>query len=149
MKVILKSDVKGQGKAGQMVNVSDGYARNFLFPKNLAVPADNAAVSEMKSKQAAAQHKIDVEKQEANELKEKLDGKTLKITAKGGTGGRLFGSVTAKEISENIKKTFGADIDKRKISCNDIKTFGGYTAEIKLYSGISAKLTVMVEEEQA
>lgn len=147
MKVILKADVKGQGKAGQMVNVSDGYARNFLFPKNLAVPADNAAVSEMKSKQESAQHKIDMEKQNANELKATLDGKTLKISAKGGTGGRLFGSVTSKEIAENINKTFKVEVDKRKISCNDIKTFGGYTAEIKLYNGIVAKMTVLVEEE--
>ena len=100
MKVILKADVKGQGKAGEMVNVSDGYARNYLFPRNLAIPADNQAVGEMKSKQAAAQHKIDMEKQAAQEAKGKLDGKKVTLRAKGGTGGRLFGSITAKEIAE-------------------------------------------------
>lgn len=147
MKVILKADVKGQGKAGEMVNVSDGYARNFLFPKGLAVPADAQAVGEFNSKKAAAQHKIDTDKANANEAKKQLDGKTVTIRAKGGSAGKLFGAVTSKEISEAIRTAFGLEIDKRKITSNDIKTYGDYTAEIKLYQGISATVKVSVVEE--
>ena len=147
MKVILKADVKGQGKAGEMVNVSDGYARNFLFPKGLAVPADAQAVGEFNSKKAAAEHKIETDKANAQSTKTKLDGKTVTICAKGGSAGKLFGSVTSKEISEAVKTAFGVDIDKRKITCGDIKNFGEYTAEIKLYQGISASVKVSVVEE--
>ncbi len=147
MKVILKADVKGQGKAGEMVNVSDGYARNYLFPRNLAIPADNQAVGEMKSKQAAAQHKIDMEKQAAQEAKGKLDGKKVTLRAKGGTGGRLFGSITAKEIAEAVEASLGVVVDKKKINAGEIKNFGSYSAEVKLYQGIVAKVTVEVVEE--
>lgn len=147
MKVILKADVKGQGKAGEMVNVSDGYARNFLFPKGLAVAADNQAVGEFNSKKAAAEHKIATDKANANASKAVLDGKEVVIKAKGGTGGRLFGAVTSKEIAEAIKNSFKIEIDKRKVSCNDIKNFGVYSAEIKLYQGITATVKVSVVEE--
>lgn len=147
MKVILKADVKGQGKAGEMVNVSDGYARNFLFPKGLAVAADNQAVGEFNSKKAAAEHKIEVDKAAANDAKKQLDGKTVTLSAKGGAGGKLFGSVTAKEIAEAVNASFGLSVDKRKISCGDIKNFGTYAAEIKLYQGISATVNVSVIEE--
>ena len=147
MKVILKADVKGQGKAGELVNVSDGYARNFLFPKGLAVVADNQALGEFNSKKAAAEHKIETDKANANEAKGKLDGKTVTIRAKGGAGGKLFGSVTSKEIAEAVNEAFSLSVDKRKIACGDIKNFGTYTAEIKLYQGISAKVNVSVIEE--
>ena len=116
MKVILKADVKGQGKAGEMVNVSDGYARNFLFPKGLAVAADNPAVGEFNSKKAAAEHKIATDKANANASKAVLDGKEVVIKAKGGTGGRLFGAVTSKEIAEAIKNSF-------KICTNSLDVF--------------------------
>lgn len=146
MKVILKQDVKGQGKKGQLVNVSDGYARNFLLPRGLAVEADSQAMNDLKNKEAAAQHHAAEEKRKATELATALNGKTVKIAAKAGQNGKLFGSVTAKEISEELKKQFTADIDKRKISVSDIKAFGSYTAEIKLHAGITASVTVLVSE---
>ena len=147
MKVILNKDVKGSGKKGQLVNVSDGYARNYLFPKGLAVEANAQALSELKNREASEKHRIEEEIKEAKETVKKLDGKTVKITANAGSNGKLFGSVTPKEIAEEIKKTFGTEIDRRKISLSDeIKNFGTYQAEIKIYQGISAKIFVMVGE---
>lgn len=146
MKVILKQDVKGQGKAGQLVNVSDGYARNFLFPRQLAVPADAQAMNELRSKEESAQYHAKVEKQAALDAAEQLKDKTLRITAKAGSAGRLFGSVTTKEVADALAKQFGIQVDKRKISMADIKAFGSYTAEIKLHTGVTAKITVMVCE---
>ena len=146
MKVILLADVKSKGKKGELVNVSDGYARNFLFPKNLAVEADNAAMSEMKSRQEAAEHHKKEEIDAAKALAQKLDGKSVTIKAKGGTVGRLFGSITSKEIAEEINRAFSVSIDKKKLAVADIKNFGDYTAEIKLYKGITAKIGVKVEE---
>lgn len=146
MKVILLADVKSKGKKGELVNVSDGYARNFLFPKNLAVEADNAAMSEMKSRQEAAEHHKKEEIDAAKALAQKLDGKSVTIKAKGGTAGRLFGSITSKEIAEEINRAFSVSIDKKKLAVADIKNFGDYTAEIKLYKGITAKIGVKVEE---
>lgn len=146
MKVVLTADVKGKGKAGELVNVSDGYARNFLFPKNLAVEADSAAMSELKSKEASKAHKIAEEKKQATAIAEKLNGKTVVIHAKSGNGGKLFGAVTAKEVSNVLKGEFDTDIDKRKISMADIKSYGEFAADIKLYNGISAQITVRVEE---
>ena len=146
MKVILKADVKGQGKAGQVVNVSDGYARNFLFPKGLAVEANASSMSELNSKNAAAAHHIEEEKQAARDTAAKIEGKAVVIKAKAGAGGKLFGSVTAKEVAEEVKKQLGVEIDRRKLSMNDIKSFGDFPAEVKLYNGITAKLTVKVNE---
>lgn len=146
MKVVLLADVKGHGKKGELCNVSDGYARNFLFPKNLAIEANNAAMAELKSREEAKAHHKKEEIAAANDLACKLEGKTVTIKAKAGANGKLFGSVTSKEISNEIKKTLGIEIDKKKMSVADIKNFGEYTAEIKLYTGISAKLTVKVTE---
>ncbi len=146
MKVVLKQDVKGQGKAGQLVNVSDGYARNFLFPRQLAIPADAQAMNDLKNKEEAAQHHAQVAKQAAVDAAEQLKGKTLHIVAKAGSAGRLFGSVTTKEVAEALKAQYGIEVDKRKISMEDIKSFGSYTAEIKLHAGVTAKVTVMVAE---
>ena len=149
MKVILKVDVKGQGKAGQLLNVSDGYARNFLFPRGLAREADNQALNEMKSKADAAQHKIDAEKTNAQANANKLNGTTVEVFAKGGANGRLFGSVTTKEIAEAIKKLSTLEIDKRKIVLNeDIKSFGTYEVEVKMYPGIITKMSVLVSEQK-
>lgn len=147
MKVVLLADVKGSGKKGELVTVSDGYARNFLFPRKLAKEANAQAMNELKNAQAAAEHKIQVEKDNANAAKEKLDGKSVKITAKAGQGGKLFGSVTSKEIAEAVKAQYQVAIDKRRIESADIKAFGTFEAEIKLYTGISAKLYVVVGEE--
>lgn len=147
MKVVLLTDVKGSGKKGELVNVSDGYARNFLFPRKLAKEANAQAMNELKNAQAAAEHKIQVEKDNANSAKEKLDGKSVKIIAKAGQGGKLFGSVTSKEIAEAIKAQYQVEIDKRRIEASDIKAFGMFECEIKLYTGISAKIYVVVGEE--
>lgn len=146
MKVVLLADVKGHGKKGELVNVSDGYARNFLFPKKLAVEADNAALNELKNREESKAHHKKEEIAAAKATAEKLDGKSVKIIAKAGASGRLFGSVTSKEIAAEIAKSLGVEIDRKKMSVADIKNFGEYTAEIKLYQGITAKLTVVVSE---
>ncbi len=146
MKVVLLQDVKGHGKKGELCNVSDGYARNFLFPKKLAVEADNAALNELRNREEAAAHHKQEEIDAANALAAKLDGKTVIIKAKAGAGGKLFGSVTSKEIAKEIADSLGLQIDRKKMSVADIKNFGEYTAEIKLYKGISAKITVKVTE---
>ena len=146
MKVILKEDVKGQGKKGQLVNVSDGYARNFLLPRGLAMEADAQAMNDLKNKEEAARHHAAMEKQNAEEAAKALKGKTVKLTAKAGSAGRLFGSVTTKEVAEGLKAQFQVEVDKRKISMADVKAFGSYEAEVKLYPGISAKITDMVGE---
>ena len=146
MKVVLLSDVKGPGKKGELCNVSDGYARNFLFPKKLAVEADNAALNELKNREQAAAHHKQEEINAANATAKALNGKEVVIKAKAGSNGKLFGSVTSKEIAAEIKNKLGIEIDKKKMSVADIKNFGEYTAEIKLYQGISAKITVKVTE---
>lgn len=146
MKVILLQDVKGHGKKGELCNVSDGYARNFLFPKKLAVEADNAALNELKNREQAAAHHKQEEINAAKETAAKLNGKTVTIKAKAGSNGKLFGSVTSKEIASEIAKSLGIEIDRKKMSVADIKNFGEYTAEIKLYTGITAKITVKVTE---
>ena len=146
MKVVLNQDVKGLGKKGELVNASDGYARNFLFPKNLAVEANAQNMTELKNREQAAKYKVDTETAEAKANAEKISGKTIHITAKAGQNGKLFGSITAKEIAEKIEKEFGIKTDKRKISIEDIKHFGTFEFEIKLYTGVTAKLFVCVGE---
>lgn len=145
MKVVLKQDVKGQGKAGQLVNVSDGYARNFLFPRQLAIPADSQAMNELRSKEEATQYHARVQKESALNTADSLKDKILTIQARG-NGDRLFGSVTTKEVADALAKQFGVKVDKRKITMDDIKSFGSYTAEIKLHTGVVAKITVKVTE---
>ncbi len=146
MKVILKQDVKGQGKKGELVTVSDGYARNFLFPRGLAAEADSQALNELRNREESVAYHKKVEKDAALEAAATLKDKSLTIHAKAGSGGRLFGSVTTKEVADALDKQYGVRVDKRKISMNDIKAFGSYTAEVKLYSGVSAEVTVIVEE---
>ena len=146
MKVVLIADVKAKGKKGDLINVPDGHARNFLFPKNLAVPADNAALSELKSRKDAAEHHKQEEIAAAQAIADKLNGKSVTLKAKAGSSGRLFGSITSKEIAEEINRAFSVNIDKKKLSVADIKNFGEYSAEVKLYKGISAKVNVKVEE---
>ena len=146
MKVVLLADVKGLGKKGELCNASDGYARNFLFPKKLAVEADSSALNELKSREEAKAHHKQEEINAAKATAEKLNGKSVTIKAKAGSGGRLFGSVTSKEIAAEIKNSIGVEIDRKKMNVADIKNFGEYTAEIKLYQGIVAKVTVKVTE---
>ncbi len=148
MKVIFLQDVKGSGKKGEVKNVADGYARNMLLKNGLAVEANAKNMSELAGKQAAAAHKIDVEKQNAQAIADKLHGKTVHAYAKAGNGGRLFGAVTAAQVASCIEQQYHCKIDKKKISLkSDIKSFGTYEAEIRLYAGITAKVTVEVAEE--
>ncbi|MBR5191667.1 MAG: 50S ribosomal protein L9 [Clostridia bacterium] len=147
MDVILKADVKGLGKKGEKVKASDGYARNFLFPKGLAVEANAQSLTELRNREQSNQHKIDVEIAAANESKAKLQGKVVKITAKAGNNGKLFGSVTSKEVAAEIAKQYGIKVDKRKITMDDIKNFGSYKIEVKLYTNIVAEMTVMVGDK--
>ena len=145
MKVILTQDVKGQGKKDQVVDVSDGYARNFLFPKKLAVPADNSALNNVKNKEASKQHKLDVEKQQAVDTAEALKAITVKFEYAAGPDKKLYGSVTSKDIAEALKKEHGIDIDKRKITLSEnIKSFGNFTADVKLFTGVTGKVNILV-----
>jgi large subunit ribosomal protein L9 len=147
MKVILLQDVKGKGKKGQMIEVSDGYARNFMLPRKLAVEATADAVNTMRMNDKAAAEKAARERAEANEIAKKLKELTLVVTAKGGGAGRLFGSVTNQEIADALKAKTGIALDKRKIVISDpIKNVGTYTVTCKLGYEITAKLTVKIEE---
>lgn len=146
MKVILQQDVKSLGKKGELVNTSDGYARNFLFPKGLAIEANAQAMNDFNNKEKAKKFHKAEEVKAANELKDRLDGKTFKLTAKPGKNGKIFGSVTAKDVANEIQKSLGESIDKRKISMPDIKAFGTVQAEIKVYQGVIAKVFVQVTE---
>lgn len=146
MKVILKADVKSLGKKGDLVNTSDGYARNFLFPKELAIEANAQAMNEFNNKETAKKFHKAEEIKAANELKDRIEGKTFKVAAKAGANGKLFGSVTAKDVSAAIKEEMGENIDKRKISMQDIKAFGTTQIEVKVYQGITAKVFVQVVE---
>lgn len=148
MKVILNQDVKGQGKKGDLVNVSDGYARNFLFPRNLAVEANAQAMSEKANKDSAAAFRLAEEKAAAEAKKAKIDGKTLKIVGKAGQNGKLFGSITPKEIVEVLKTQYGLEVDKKKIALrSEIKTFGTFECDVKLYTGIVANMNIEVVSE--
>jgi len=147
MKVILLADVSGQGKKDQVVEVSIGYARNYLFPKKLAVEASDKVVNEIKAKEAAAQRKLAAEKAAAVKLAEDISKLEVVINAPHGSEGRLYGSVTAKDIAEALHKAHGIEVDRHKLVMNDhIKTFGSYPVEVKLYPGVSAKFTVVVTD---
>ena len=149
MKVVLLADVKGSGKKGELVNVSDGYARNFLFPKKLAKEANAQALNELKNAEESRAFKIKQETEAAQASADKINGKSVSILAKAGQGGKLFGSVTAKEIAEAIKQQYGVDVDKRKIDTKgDMKAFGTYECEVKLYSGITATVKAVVTEKE-
>ena len=149
MKVILQQDVKGQGKKGQMVEVSDGYARNFLLPRKLAVEANADNVNTMKLQEKAKKAKEAAEKAEAEAIAEKLKECMVKIPAKAGTGGRLFGAVTSKEISDGLKAQFGLDINKSKIVQDEpIKTFGTFQLKCKLGHEVVGTIYVVVAEEK-
>ena len=148
MKVILTQDVKGQGKKDQVIEVSDGYARNFLLPTKLAVPADNKSLNEIKAKEAAKQHKVDTERAAATALAAKLATLTVKIKAKSGADGKLYGSITAKDVADALSAQHGIEVDKRKIAVADpIKAFGTYGLDVKLYSEITGKIQIVVSDK--
>ncbi len=147
MKVILLQDVKGKGKKGQLLEVSDGYARNFMLPRKIAIEATPDAVNTMKMNDKATQERIAREKAEAMEISKTLRGLTVVVKAKGGGAGRLFGSITNQEIADSLKAQSGIELDKRKIVISDtIKTVGTYTVTCKLGYEITAPLTVKIEE---
>ena len=147
MKVVLLEDVKGKGKKGDVVNVSDGYGRNFLIARGLAAEPTAQLKNDFSGKKSSQQFKIDTETAPARENASKLDGQTFEVSVKGGDSGKLFGSVTSKEISDFIKNRTGIEIDKKKIEVDTIKTFGSYAVTIKLYKGVSAKLNINVVKE--
>lgn len=150
MKVILLQDVKKIGKQGDLCNVSDGYARNFLFPRKLAKQANAQAMNEYHNMKSAEAYRVQTEKDTAQANADKLNGKTVKIHAKAGKNGKLFGSITARELSELVEKEYGVAVDKRKITLSqDIKGYGGFSFDLKFYSGINATMTVVVCEGEA
>lgn len=149
MKVILLQDIKGVGKKDEIINASDGHAKNYLFPKKLAVPADKEHMSKLEAKKSSENHKKELEKEAANKNKEKISKITLKIATKCGENGKIFGSITSKEIAENLKKQYQIEVDKKKVQLNEpIKVLGTTNVDIKLFEGIIATLKVMVVEEK-
>ena len=147
MKVILLEDVKGKGKKGDLINVSDGYGRNFLIARGLATEPNAQIQNDFSGKASAEKFRIDTETAAAKESAAKLDGKTFEMKASGGDSGKLFGSITSKEIAEFIKSKTGITIDKKKIEADTIKAFGTYPCTVKLYKGISAKINISVIKE--
>lgn len=146
MKVILLCDVKGQGKREDIITVSDGYARNYLFPRKWAMEAKPAAVKEIQRKRAAEEQQEKERRDEATVLAKSLEGNGIRVAAKCGETGRLYGSVTNQEIADALKQQYGLDVDKRKIDCYPIRQTGEYEASISVYSGISAKMKVIVTD---
>lgn len=145
MKVILLQDIKGVGKKDQIINANDGYARNYLFPKKLAVEATTGNLGNLKAKQESNQYRKDMQKEEAIKLADKIKNITLTIKVKAGENGKIFGGVTAKEIAENLKTQYDIEVDKKKINLSEtIKIIGTRTVDIKLYEGVIGKLKVEV-----
>ncbi len=145
MKVILLDNIKGVGKKDEVINASDGYARNYLLPKKLAVEANAENMNKLNNKKESANYKKDMEKQNAEELAKKIKGIMLKIKVKAGENGKIFGGVTSKEISENLKIQYNLNIDKKKIELKEtIKTLGSFNVTIKLFEGITSNLKVEI-----
>ena len=148
MKVILLDNIKGVGKKDEIINASDGYARNYLLPKNLAVEANAENMSKLNNKKEANMYKKDQEKQAAGDMANKLKGIMLKIKVKSGENGKIYGGITAKEISENLKNQYQLEIDKKKIELKEpLKTLGSFTVSIRLYEGIIGTLKIQVISE--
>ncbi|MCM8711395.1 50S ribosomal protein L9 [Clostridium sp. SYSU_GA19001] len=148
MKVILLADVKGIGKKGEVVNASDGYARNFLFPRKLAQEATEANLNVLNQKKEAERRKKLAETEAAQKLADELKGKEVKIMAKSGENGRLFGSITSKDIADVINAKYKVNIDKKKVIVDAIRTLGTYEVEVKLYPEVSTKLKVVIAEQK-
>ena len=145
MKVILTQDVKGQGKKDQIIDVSDGYARNFLIPKKLAKPADSTAINDVKNKEAAKQHKLDEEKKQAEAIAQQLKSITVKFEYAAGPDKKLYGSVTSKDIAEALARDHKITVDKRKITIKEtIKSFGNFTADVKLFTDVHGTINILV-----
>ena len=148
MKVVLLQDVKGQGKKDDLINVSDGYARNYLFPRKLAVEADAKVLNDIRNKEAAKQRRIELEKKAARETADQFQSMLVKIKIQAGADGRFYGSVTNKDIADALQSQYNIEIDKRKIVLDaPIKAYGTYTVDVKLYPEIAGKLNVLVYGE--
>ena len=145
MKVILLKDIKGTGKTDQIIEASDGFARNFLFPKGLAREASATNLNAIENAKAAQKHREDVERAKAEETRKALSGKAIKIVARGAEGGRLYGSVTAQEIADELFKQYGVKVEKRRIDVANIRNAGDFTVSVWLYAGITAEMTAKVE----
>ncbi len=145
MKVILLKDIKGTGKKDQIIEASDGFARNFLFPKGLAREASATNLNAIENAKAAQKHREDVERAKAEETRKALAGKTIKIVARGAEGGKLYGSVTAQEIADELFKQYGVKVEKRRIDVANIRNAGDFTVSVWLYAGITAEMTAKVE----
>ncbi len=145
MKVILLKDIKGTGKKDQIIEASDGFARNFLFPKGLAREASATNLNAIENAKAAQKHREDVERAKAEETCKALSGKAIKIVARGAEGGRLYGSVTAQEIADELFKQYGVKVEKRRIDVANIRNAGDFTVSVWLYAGITAEMTAKVE----
>ena len=145
MKVILLKDIKGTGKKDQIIEASDGFARNFLFPKGLAREASATNLNAIENAKAAQKHREDVERAKAEETRKALSGKAIKIVARGAEGGRLYGSVTAQEIADELFKQYGVKVEKRRIDVANIRNAGDFTVSVWLYAGIAAEMTAKVE----
>ena len=149
MKVILLKDIKGTGKKDQIIEASDGYARNFLFPKGLAREANAANLNAVANAKSAEKHREEVARAAAQETCKKIAGKTIKITARGAEGGRLYGSVTSQEIADALEKQYGVKVEKRRVDVKNIRNAGEYTVNVWLFAGITAEMTAKVEVAQA
>ena len=145
MKVILLKDIKGTGKKDQIIEASDGYARNFLFPKGLAREASAANLNAIENAKSAKKHREDVERAQAQEKAKQLAGKIIRISARGAEGGRLYGSVTSQEIATALEKQYGVKVEKRRIEVANIRNAGDFTVSVWLYAGITAEMTARVE----
>ena len=145
MKVILLKDIKGTGKKDQIIEASDGYARNFLFPKGLAREANATNLNAIENAKSAQKHREDVERAKAEEIRKEISGKVIRITARGAEGGKLYGSVTAQEIADALNKQYGVKVEKRKIDIANIRNAGDFTVNVWLYAGITAEMTAKVE----
>ena len=145
MKVILLKDIKGTGKKDQIIEASDGFARNFLFPKGLAREASATNLNAIENAKAAQKHREDVERAKAEETRKALSGKAIKIVARGAEGGRLYGSVTVQEIADELFKQYGVKVEKRRIDVANIRNAGDFTVSVWLYAGITAEMTAKVE----
>ena len=145
MKVILLKGIKGTGKKDQIIEASDGYARNFLFPKGLAREANATNLNAIENAKSAQKHREDVERAKAEEIRKEISGKVIRITARGAEGGKLYGSVTAQEIADELFKQYGVKVEKRRIDVANIRNAGDFTVSVWLYAGITAEMTAKVE----
>lgn len=145
MKVILLEDIKGTGKKDQIIEASDGYARNFLFPKGLAREANATNLNAIENAKSAQKHRENVERAKAEEIRKEISGKVIRITARGAEGGKLYGSVTAQEIADALNKQYGVKVEKRKIDVANIRNAGDFTVNVWLYAGITVEMTAKVE----